>query len=334
MSASARLADPVYGVHTVQEPVLQELLGSSALTRLRGVHQAGAGFLVRAGRDVSRYQHSVGVMLLIRQLGGSLEEQAAGLVHDVSHTAFSHLVDHVFDRRAEDYHEQHFARLVRESDIPRILSEHNLDTEAILDIDRWTLLEQPAPMLSADRIDYTLRDLTSLSRIETEEARKFVRNLTVVEGRIAARSLACGQWFARQYAVEVNDLFMDPRELYANARLGDAIRTALDAGVLEEKDLFGEDASIIARLRDAELPITRQVLAELNQTLRVVEDPVRPTVHAHAKARLIDPLVLDGANHAVPCSLLDSSIGAAHRQIRARAERGWLLRNAADENAS
>ena len=38
-------------------------------------------------------------MLLIKKLGGSVEEQIAGLLHDVSHTAFSHVIDYVFDNK-------------------------------------------------------------------------------------------------------------------------------------------------------------------------------------------------------------------------------------------
>jgi HD superfamily phosphohydrolase len=34
-------------------------------------------------------------MLLVRRLGASLEEQIAALLHDVSHTAFSHVIDSV-----------------------------------------------------------------------------------------------------------------------------------------------------------------------------------------------------------------------------------------------
>lgn len=36
-------------------------------------------------------------MLLNRQLDASMEEQIVALLHDVSHTAFSHVIDYVFD---------------------------------------------------------------------------------------------------------------------------------------------------------------------------------------------------------------------------------------------
>lgn len=83
------LKDMLYGSVEV-EPVLRDLVNSRLLQRLKGIHQAGAAYLVWPKWNVTRFEHSIGVMLLIRRLGGSLEEQAAGLLHDVSHTAFSH----------------------------------------------------------------------------------------------------------------------------------------------------------------------------------------------------------------------------------------------------
>lgn len=94
----------IYGVYKIEQ-VLEDLINSKPVQRLRGGHQGGASYLVNPKWNVTRYEHSVGVMLLIRKLGGSLEEQIAGLLHDVSHTAFSHVVDFALDQKAENYHE-------------------------------------------------------------------------------------------------------------------------------------------------------------------------------------------------------------------------------------
>ena len=63
-------------------------------------------------------------MLLIKKMGGSIEEQIAGLLHDVSHTAFSHVVDFVLDHPEENYHELIFNEVVRSSPIPQILEKY------------------------------------------------------------------------------------------------------------------------------------------------------------------------------------------------------------------
>ena len=71
-------------------------------------------------RATTRYEHSVGVMLLVRRFGASLDEQIAALLHDVSHTAFSHVIDYVFnDHDHQSYHEEKKEQFISGSDIAR-----------------------------------------------------------------------------------------------------------------------------------------------------------------------------------------------------------------------
>ena len=144
-----QIADRLYGCFEV-EGVLADLIRSAPLQRLKWIHQGGAGYLVKPEWSGTRYEHSVGVMLLIRRLGGSLEEQIAGLLHDVGHTAFSHVVDYVYGEGEENLHERWHRRILRESEISAILQKHGFNPESILS-GNWTLLEKPLPDLSADR---------------------------------------------------------------------------------------------------------------------------------------------------------------------------------------
>src|SRR3990167_3900982 len=89
------IKDRVYGNFQINEPVILELLKSKLVLRLKGISQFGVPDKYHYIKGFSRYEHSVGVMILLRILGASLEEQVAGLLHDVSHTAFSHIVDWV-----------------------------------------------------------------------------------------------------------------------------------------------------------------------------------------------------------------------------------------------
>ncbi len=60
------------------------------------------------GQDTDLMRHAIAVStasaLLARHAKVVTEDEAliAGLLHDISHTAFSHVVDHVFDNRDED----------------------------------------------------------------------------------------------------------------------------------------------------------------------------------------------------------------------------------------
>ena len=65
--------------------------------------------------------------------------------------------------------------VIKQSSIPAILEKYGYEVENILDTSRWSLLEQPAPALCADRIDYTLRDMYFYGNLALEDIQKFYR---------------------------------------------------------------------------------------------------------------------------------------------------------------
>lgn len=94
--------DSVFGKFEVKEPVLIELLNSKAMQRLKMISQVGIPDKYYSYGCGSRYEHSLGVLFLLKKLDASLEEQVAGLLHDVSHTAFSHVADWVFGTKENE----------------------------------------------------------------------------------------------------------------------------------------------------------------------------------------------------------------------------------------
>ncbi|OUJ70377.1 HD domain-containing protein [Hymenobacter crusticola] len=180
--------DTLYGSLELPAAVTN-LLHTVPIQRLRGIHQGGAIVLANPAISHTRFDHSVGVMLLIRHLGGSLREQLAGLLHDVSHTAFSHLIDYVLDMAGEDYHEQRYEAVLTHPEIRVALARHHFHYLDFLDLDQYALLEQPLPNLAADRIDYTLRDLRQLGVLSADDSTWFLQGLRVHEGRIVVNSV-------------------------------------------------------------------------------------------------------------------------------------------------
>jgi uncharacterized protein len=155
--------DPLYGTTITPEPVLADLLHSEAVRRLHGVLQHGITAVIGITQPITRYQHSAGTMLVVRRMGGDVREQIAALLHDVSHTAFSHVIDHVWDTAAsQSYHDQVKESYVAQTDVPEVLAKHGYDWREFIDETQFPLLEQPAPALCADRLDYFLRDARAL----------------------------------------------------------------------------------------------------------------------------------------------------------------------------
>ncbi|MBN8203358.1 HD domain-containing protein [Bacillus sp. NTK034] len=284
--------DELYGEYKL-ERVLEEIINSRPVQRLKGVHQGGAGYLVNEKWNVTRYEHSLGVMLLLRKMGGSVEEQIAGLLHDVSHTAFSHVIDGVLENEAEDYHEHIFERVVLESEIPAILKRHHLDFEGILfDDSQWTLLEQPAPELCADRVDYTLRDMYRYGYISLEEAHHFLQHLTVVDGRMYLSEIGAAEWFVKTYYKEVIDFFMEPLNIYANDFFAKVLKRSLEKKLLHLDDLLGNDEEVLVKMRESGDLEVKRLLEKIDHKVRAEENRSDYDIHFKGKMRLIDPSVM------------------------------------------
>ncbi|MBN1486049.1 MAG: HD domain-containing protein, partial [Anaerolineae bacterium] len=117
--------DRIYGEFDITEPVILDLLNTQAVCRLKGILQHGITGLIDITRRTTRYEHSLGVMLLVRRMGGDIQEQIAALLHDVSHTVLSHVIDYVYPSpNGQSYHEVKKPWYMENSDIPDILSRH------------------------------------------------------------------------------------------------------------------------------------------------------------------------------------------------------------------
>ncbi|MGL4849254.1 MAG: HD domain-containing protein [Clostridium sp.] len=285
------IEDKIYGRFQV-EKVIEEIIYTREIQRLKGIHQGGGSYLVNSKWDSSRYSHSVGVMLLIRLLGGSIEEQIAGLLHDISHTAFSHTVDVALGNKDEDYHEKIYEKIIEGSKIKEILERYNLNSEDILfNEEKWTILERKMPGLCADRVDYTLRDMYTYGFIEKEEVERFLPYLKVCNGEIVITSIEKAKWFVETYTKEVVDFFRSPLNVYANDTLGKAMKISLDLKEITLEDLMKEDKDIYSKLQNSSSKEVRNLIESLNENIKVKEDKENYNIHTRQKVRIVDPTV-------------------------------------------
>ncbi|MET3698524.1 hypothetical protein SAMN05877753_109164 [Bacillus oleivorans] len=319
------IVDPIYGSFEL-EPVLNDLLQSRPVQRLRGVHQGGASYLVNPKWCVTRYEHSVGVMLLVLRMGGSVEEQIAALLHDVSHTAFSHVTDFALRNKEEDYHEQIFKRVIEESEIPKILQNYGYTTEQIFsDFSKWTILEQPSPDLCADRIDYTLRDQYHYFHLNQDEIQTLLESLTVVDGLLCFRTIDAAEKFNSLYYQEVIDFFMDPLNAYGYWKLSIAIALGLKKKILEMNDLLKEDQEIWEILQQSRDPDVRQIMKQIHPHAEVVIDEKNYDFYTKNKIRLIDPMVLQNGEK-VRASSISEEVEKLNQTAIERFNRGARIR--------
>lgn len=245
--------DLVFGPHTITEPVVVDLVHTPSFQRLKHIDQAGYAhpFFPRQKKH-TRFEHSLGVYLLLNQYGASLEEQVAGLLHDVSHAAFSHCIDYALENseagKTQAHQDNVFEAFVRKSEIPEVLSRHGMDVEIILDDSRFPLKEQPLPRLCADRIDYSFRSALASEVRAADHIQTLLHNLST-NGR---DWFFTNHTFAREYAELFSTLNASLWSGIHSATMfktvGDCLRYACTKGYLVYDDFYGTDEGVLEKI--------------------------------------------------------------------------------------
>lgn len=323
------ISDVLYGEFEVDQ-VLEELIVSKSVQRLKGIHQNGASYLINEKWNVTRFDHSVGVMLLVKKLGGSVEEQIAGLLHDVSHAAFSHVIDYVFHNEGESYHEEIFSSVVKNSEIPAILSKYGYNYEDILlDDSKWTLLERSAPELCADRVDYTLRDMYTYGYVSLEEVHSFLEDVIAVDGKMVLQSIEMAEWFTKTYYKEVIDFFMKLINIYGNDMLAKTLKLALHKTVIHADDFLLEDDQLISKLQQCTDSEVHALLRKVHPNVNVKENRNDYDLYQKNKVRLIDPPLLR-EGEVVSSSVVSEKIRQMSEVAYEKAVRGMYVKVISD----
>ncbi len=283
------IEDIIYGSFDVDDRVLIEVMNSKPVQRLKRISQAGASKYVLPNRNGTRYEHSVGVMLLLRKLGACIEEQLAGLMHDIPHTAFSHVVDFLFKRSEhQDFHEQFHEKIILNSEIPEIIEKHGYDINRLLDESNFPLLERSIPDLCADRIDYTLRD-AGVSLGKLDYVREIPDRLVVHNDEIVFDDAESAKKFGELYLEADYKLWSNPVEVAAYYIMAEALEIALDEGIITENDFFATDDYIYDKLASSENKLINEKLSLLSMKFKVVEDENDYDFYSRSKVRYVNP---------------------------------------------
>ncbi|GAB3805458.1 HD domain-containing protein [Spirosoma humi] len=312
--------DSVYGPVTITEPVLIDLMATQAVQRLKHILQHGITGFLGITQPITRFDHSVGVMLLARQLGAPLKEQVAALLHDVSHTAFSHVMDHVFSEpTGQSYHERMKAAYLEQSDIPPVLARYGYDWREFVHEAAYPILEQDAPALCADRLDYFFRDGLALSLLTAEEAIKAVSHLRVQNEQIGVDDLPTAQWLAYTYMKADESSWSNSQAIGLYELMAGLIRTGLRLSAISEADVWLTDQAFWNKLVSCpDQALQRQVI-QLTSPIRFIEAKTNPWRELRPKIRTIDPIVW-GEGAGIRLSDLDADYGHAlaayHQQKR------------------
>ena len=287
------IQDRVYKTVSLEEPVLEELIGSPSLNRLKDVSQYGIPDKYYCYKNLNRYEHSVGVMLLLRRLNRPLKEQIAGLLHDVSIFAFSHVADWLFGggkSGTEDYHDSLHDKFIHQSEIPQILTKYGFLEEDVTDITKFSVLDTEIPNLCADRVDYAFREFDNWIK-NHELIEKCLPAITVDKEMMVFNDIEAAFVFASSFLRLQVGNYGAPEPIRRYQLFSNALRQAMDLGIFVEKDFYDGETPILQKLESCKDE-------KIQTNLEILKNPEFPYVsHGEKiikKFRHVDPLVLIG----------------------------------------
>lgn len=289
-----KFKDRVYGEVEILEPVLLEIINSSIFQRLKDIDQYGySGPFFQNHHQLSRFEHSVGVCLLLKKYGAPIEEQIAGLIHDVSHSAFSHVIDYVLDIGSEKTHNHQdniFDDFVKKSEVPIILKKHNFDLDYILNDNNFPLKENNLPDLCADRIDYSLRDACVFGEIENADY--FINNLVVENKKWIFSDFESARKYAELFNRLNNTYWAGLISNVMFKAVSDYLKYALSKNYISKVDLYTTDKIVLAKIqlfhkKDEHLQL---LFDRMSNKIAFKDDPKDFEREVFCKSRVVDPL--------------------------------------------
>lgn len=324
----------LYGDFTIAEPVLIELLQDPYMQRLKHIRQYGTNYYTIKKQDFNRFDHSVGVFVLLRKYGASLNEQIAGLLHDVSHTVFSHCGDYLFKVSQLDgssYQDTIHEKFINKTSIPKILEKYGISVRDILHKNsEFILLEQKLPEICADRLEYNLQGGIVDGLLDKKDIQTILNSLTVQDGKWIFTDLESAKKIAQVpfFFMQNENGWNNYKSFMANEIMAEVLKRALDVGLLTENDIhYSTDEIVWEKLVHSD----DELLCKNLQKALHIEKHIQKVEHdeydffAKNKFRGIDPFVKTERG-ILRLTELDSEFNNKFNEVKQYIEAGWRIK--------
>lgn len=258
------IKDAIYGEINIDTQIIVDIINSKTFQRLKKVRQAGPSGMIQSVRTTTRFAHSIGVWYLSHKFNRPIEEQIACLIHDISHTAFSHVADLVFPNENHEFADKKLNEFIYNSEIPEILARNKIDIKKVLEKTDYNLLDNNLPDISFDRVDYFLRDANTFGILDNNTIEIFLKNLSEENQILYFSDARTAGHFAIMFMNASRLIWLDPISVAAHQIMAKIIKTTLEDGDIDEKDFFEDEDTLLLKLKSSKNITVENQLKRLN----------------------------------------------------------------------
>ena len=253
----------------------------------------------------TRYEHSLGVALIIWHFTKDKKQTIAGLYHDIATPSFSHVVDYIHgDYEKQESTEELTKTVIKNSkEIMKLLERDKILLDEIVDYHMYPIADNNSPRLAADRLEYTLSNgLVTQDAFSLEYIDRIYNNLRVLKNEDGEDEIGFGDInIAEEYlqrATIMWRLFSGNNENNMIMQFWtDILKKMVEEKYITEKDLykFSEKEIVDKIIKCPNKKISEAFLIFSNSTeVRRSEVEVKDKycISIKAKKRFTNPLVL------------------------------------------
>lgn len=287
--------DKIYGQIEITEPVILELINTPQIQRLKKIHQNGIFFYFLPSVNTTRFEHSLGVYWILKEFGATLEEQVVGLLHDISHGVFSHVMDSFYETYGEEnYQELIHHQYFKDNQVTHILENYEFNPQSIAALDKWPLVDGPLLNICADRLQYCLGDAITVGRIDAKTAQKFIKDLIIKDKKFIFQNKDLAKEFAALSLWMCQNWWSANFGSYSYSLIKEILKKALVKDIITEADFLTNDELVIHKLEnsgDQEIISLMSRLKNLKKEMVVEDKNDYEYLRDVSKMRAVDPLV-------------------------------------------
>ena len=249
------------------------------------------------GKEYTRYKHSIGVALIVWHFTKDIKQSIAGLLHDISSPVFAHVIDFLNgDHENQESTEEKTEEIIENSkEIQIILKKYNLTTKDVYDYHMYPIADNDSPLLSADRLEYTLGNAYNYGFKSKEELKSIYDDLVVSknelgEDEISFRNIDKAKEFT-SISLLNSKVYTSHEDRFSMQYLADLLKLAVDKKVITLDDLYTtEDVVIHKLIQDEELKSKFDDFTRFSQIVVRKDMPSEGYwINVPAKRRYINP---------------------------------------------
>ena len=252
----------------------------------------------------SSLDHSIAVSLIVWNFTKDKKQTIAGLFHDIATPVFKHSIDFMNgDYKKQESTEELTTQIIRESkEIMSLLKRDGIKIEEVDNYHIYPIADNDTPMLSADRLEYTLSNgLGACKNIwNMEDVKEIYENIEIQKNEqgieeLGFKDIKIAEKFVKGMRILSNS-YIDNRTKFSMQFLADIMKIMSSQNLITKKDLYElSEKEVIEKIEKCDYAEISQKFDmwknahEIKESDEKVKD--KYCVSIDAKIRYINPLV-------------------------------------------